>query len=132
MTLDIFARVQVSLVFSKTSYTIKTKINHFIKEYMAICWVTNTITLYNIPVHFIALYSYTHNRFRKRDILTSVASHAVSQFMDFYIVSSFDSLYDKIYRMVIENCQEFLSCALEISSFHHRAMVFCVTGDRTF
>ena len=30
VTLDIFARVKVSLVFSETSYTIKTKLNHFI------------------------------------------------------------------------------------------------------
>ena len=44
MTLEIFARVQVSSVFSETSYTIKTKINHFVYEYMAICWITNTIT----------------------------------------------------------------------------------------
>ena len=30
VTLDIFARVKVSVVFSETSHTIKTKINHFI------------------------------------------------------------------------------------------------------
>ena len=79
MTLDIFARVRISLVFSETSWTIKIKINHFINQFMAICWITNTITLYNIPAHFIALYLYTHDRFRKGDILTSVAFHAVSQ-----------------------------------------------------
>ena len=33
------------------------------------------------------------------------------------MVSRFDSLYDTIYRIVIENCQEFRSCALEISPF---------------
>ena len=32
MTLDIFARVKVSVVFSETSHTIKTKINHFISS----------------------------------------------------------------------------------------------------
>ena len=79
VTLDIFARVKVSLIFSETSYTIKTKINYFINEYMAICWITNTITLYNIPAHFIDLYLYTHNRFRKGDILPSVSFHAMSQ-----------------------------------------------------
>ena len=30
VTLDIFARVKVSVVFSETSHTIKTKINYFI------------------------------------------------------------------------------------------------------
>ena len=79
VTLDLFARVEVSLVFSEASYTIKTKINHFINKYMAICWITNTITLYNMPAHFIVLYLHTHNRFRKGDILTSVSFHAVSQ-----------------------------------------------------
>ena len=79
MTLDIFARVKVSVVFSETSHTIKTKINHFINLYMTICWITNIIALYNIPAHFIDLYLYTHDRFRKEDILTSVSFHAVSQ-----------------------------------------------------
>ena len=48
------------------------------------------------------------------------------------MVSHFDSLYDTIYRTVIENCQEFRSCASEISPFYHRAMGFCVTGGMTF
>ena len=46
---------------------------------MAICWITNTITLYDIPAHFVALYLYTHNRFQKGDIQTSVSFHTVPQ-----------------------------------------------------
>ena len=60
-------------------YTIKTNINHFINKFVAICWTANTITLYNKPLHFIALYSYTHNIFRKGDIWTSISFHAVCQ-----------------------------------------------------
>ena len=84
-----------------------------------------------MPAHFIALYLYTHNRFRKGDILSSVSFHAVSHIYGCLKVSRFDSLYDTIYRMVIENCQEFRSRASEISSLNNRAMMFCLKGDMT-
>ena len=95
---------------------------------MAICWITNTITLYNTPAHSIALYLYTHNRFRKGDILTSISFQAVSQ-----ICGRLNSLMTAYTIQFIEWLSKLARIfASELSPFYHRAIVFCVTGDITF
>ena len=128
MTSDIFARACLFHVFSKSGSTINTNFKHYFQFFfLAICCITNTITLSNMHIRFIALNLGTPDRFQKRDILLSSCCHAVLQTFDFLNRCRFVySVYGNAFGLFVEALVEFHSKTelWKYRRFSHHCMHF--------
>ena len=109
VTLNIFARVCLFHVFSKSGSTINTNFKHHFQIIVAFGCFANTITLSNMHIGFIALNLGTPDRFRKGDIISSFCCHAVSQPSEFLNRRMF---VQRIRQHCLVSCRNFGGTAL--------------------